>query len=146
MTNLKKHWKYISLALLLAFTIIIFSFSCDSAAESSEKSGFFTGILQSACDFLNLDVEVVESVIRKTAHVIEFALLGSLAILTSRAFGYGASPAMLYSLLVATIDETIQIYSPERFSSTEDVLLDFAGALFGMLAVFLLSKIPKKKK
>ena len=46
---------------------------------------------------------------------------------------------------MATIDETIQIYSPERFSSTEDVLLDFAGALFGILIIFLLNLIIKKK-
>ena len=142
---MKKLLPWVSLILLLAFTALIFSFSLDSAVESDAKSEDVTRFLQTVCDFLRLDIEMVNGVIRKAAHFVEFAILGALAYICSRAFGYGASPAMLYSIIVATIDETIQIYSPERFSSTEDVLLDFAGALFGILIIFLLNLIIKKK-
>lgn len=140
---MKKLFPWISLILLLAFTALIFSFSLDSAVESDAKSEDVTRFLQTVCDFLKLDIEMVNGVIRKVAHFVEFAILGALAYICSRAFGYGASPAMLYSIIAATVDETIQIYSPERFSSTEDVLLDFSGALFGILIVFLFSILRK---
>lgn len=146
MNRIKKLWPWISLVLLLAFTLLIFSFSFDTAEESSEKSEKVTETLQSICDALNLDVEVVEGTVRKAAHFAEFALLGALALLCSKAFDMGTCPALLYSIIAAAIDETIQIYSPDRASSTADVLLDFAGALLGVLCLLLIIKLRKSHK
>ncbi len=116
----------------------------DTAEESTEKSQNVAGIIQSICDFLGLDVEVVDGPVRKTAHFCEFALLGALAYITAKQFRLGISSALLYSLLVAVFDETLQCFSPERFSSTADVLLDFCGALFGVLCLFIIIKLRKK--
>lgn len=146
MDRIKKLWPWISLVLLLAFTLLIFSFSLDTAEESSEKSEKVTEALQAICDALNMDVEVVEGAVRKAAHFAEFALLGALAFLCSRAFDIGICPALLYSIIAAATDETIQIYSSERSSSTTDVLLDFAGSVLGVLCLLLIIKLRKPRK
>ena len=81
---MKKLLPWVSLILLLAFTALIFSFSLESAAESTEKSEGITMLLQNVCNFLGLDIEVVENTIRKAAHFVEFAILGALAYICSR--------------------------------------------------------------
>ena len=137
-------WVY--LALLLVLTLLIFSFSAESAEESSEKSDSIVGIVQKICDALGVDATIVDKPIRKAAHFMEFALLGVLSYLCAREFRLGTSSALLYSLLVGVVDETIQIYSPERSSSTGDVLLDFSGALFGALLMLIILKLQKNNK
>lgn len=146
MIQIKKLWPWISLVLLFSFTLLVFSFSFDDAGESSDKSEKLTEAIQSVCDSLKIDVEILEGAVRKAAHFLEFFVLGVLALTCSRAFRLGTSSALLYSLITATIDETIQIYSIARSSSTKDVLLDFTGALFGVLCLLLVIKIRKNKK
>ena len=142
----KKITPWVYLALLILLTSVIFSFSAESAEKSSEKSDSIVGIVQKICDALGIDAEIVDKPIRKTAHFMEFALLGVLSYLCAREFHLGISSALLYSLLVAVTDETIQMYSPERYSSTGDVLLDFSGALFGALMMLIILRSRKKNK
>ena len=75
--------------------------------------------------------------VRKTAHVLEYALLG---LLVSQAFGSGASlrgprlgATLLVLVLVPAIDETIQLFTPGRSGMFTDVLIDCCGATFGVL-------------
>ena len=142
----KKIYPLMTLAMLLLVTFIIFSFSLETADESSEKSGFIVRLLDGVCALFGVDAETLETPIRKAAHFAEFALLGFVAYLSARAFKLGMPSALLYSLLVAVADETIQLYSPERFSSTLDVLLDFGGAVFGAFLLLAIIKLRKKKK
>lgn len=74
--------------------------------------------------------------VRKSAHALEFALLGVLATLLAcpsqrdlrRMLPYIALPGVITALL----DETIQLFS-ERTSSVKDVWLDCFGFALGML-------------
>ncbi len=79
---------------------------------------------------------------RKLAHFAEFALLGfwfmlCLRVYTRRFVRHTGWP-LFFGLLVANLDELIQLYVPGRSSSVRDVFLDFLGVLAGLFAALLL--------
>ena len=53
---------------------------------------------------------------------------------------------MFFSTFIPVIDEYIQIYSPGRVSSVKDVLLDFFGAIIGIILVCICLIIKNKNK
>ena len=84
------------------------------------------------------------SIVRKSAHVIEYAILAALAWWAFR----NRYPdrrllqftlAMLTVLLIAGIDEFHQSYEPGRTASANDVLLDCLGGLFALAIIFLVT-------
>ena len=85
--------------------------------------------------------------LRKLAHFTEFAALGAellfLAAVNRRSGFQTASNCAFASLLVALTDETIQLVSG-RNSQVLDVLLDFSGALTGILIAWLICRIIKR--
>ena len=60
----------------------------------------------------------------------------------------GETPAhlMLFGLTVACIDETIQIFTPERASSLIDVWIDASGFALGLVVIFTAYTIYNKIK
>ena len=77
-----------------------------------------------------------EFFVRKLAHFGEFCLLGFMSMLclrvyTRRYVRHMAWP-LLFGLLVANIDETIQVFIPGRSSRLMDVWIDFAGVWAGL--------------
>ena len=87
--------------------------------------------------------------LRKLAHFTEFAALGAellfLAAVKRRSGFQTASNCAFASLLVALTDETIQLVSG-RNSQVLDVLLDFSGAVTGILIAWLICRIIKKHR
>ena len=87
--------------------------------------------------------------LRKLAHFTEFAALGAellfLAAVRRRLGLQAASNCAFASLLVALTDETIQLASG-RNSQVLDVLLDFSGALTGILIAWLICRLIKKHR
>jgi len=75
--------------------------------------------------------EVANFIVRKLAHVVEYAILGTLAW---RASGR-ASVALLIALVVAGTDEYRQSLSPHRTGTGWDVALDLFGAAIGVMVV-----------
>jgi VanZ family protein len=51
----------------------------------------------------------------------------------------------LSGVAAAALDEVIQIFVPDRFSSVKDVLLDSCGVLTGMLLIVLGHTLLKKR-
>lgn len=91
------------------------------------------------------DAGVLETTVRKIGHLVEYALLGSAVMILilyikhrfqKSVLGYG----LFLVLAVAVLDEYFQSYS-DRTSSTEDILLDFLGALIGFFLVCLVVRI-----
>lgn len=75
---------------------------------------------------------VLHMIIRKLAHVVEYAVLGALALYAARAsFTRAAAIAMTVALALAVTDEWRQSLSRTRTGSVWDVLLDLAGAALG---------------
>ena len=91
------------------------------------------------------DKETLELIVRKSAHMIEYAFLGVPVICMSlRIYDRYKKPllgfSLFYVLAVAVTDEHIQSFS-DRTSSTGDIILDFFGAMIGFLLGWILVRI-----
>ena len=140
----KKSRLRLFLRLLLALTLcFIWGNSLLSREDSAQLSGSLTEWLRS------IGIPVSEHFLRKLAHFSEFGLLGcELTLLlwlrgVRRPRGMGFSA--LAALLAASADETIQIFTG-RGSQVSDVLLDFSGALTGILLCTLIIVLVTKKR
>ena len=114
-------------------------------ASSEAVSG---GVLAFLGRFLPvLLTETGHTLLRKAAHFSEFAMLGLLYGGRYR-LAKGETPfhLMLFGLTVACIDETIQIFTPERASSLIDVWIDASGFALGLVVIFTAYTIYNKIK
>ncbi len=131
------------LILVLAF---IWGHSMFSAVDSAEES---RRVGQWITPFLEQFVgpgNVTDHLVRKLAHFCEYGvlgmILGALVLLwkTPSAFFRG-SYAFLLALATAVVDESIQLVADGRGAQVQDILLDAAGSLTGLLTVWLLAAL-----
>ena len=119
----------------------IFQNSLEIAQTSGEQSQRAQELLNALAARLGLG-PFSQHTVRKLAHFAEFGLLGFWFMLClrvyTRHFVRHVSWPLLCGLLVAVIDETIQLYVPGRSSSTLDVLLDFSGVVSGLAAALVI--------
>ena len=88
---------------------------------------------------------ITHGVLRKVAHFLEFAVLGILLTGTFHgARNFTLAKPMLFAVLTAMTDETIQSFTPGRNCALSDVWLDAAGALTGAVLLWLIFKLRKK--
>ena len=78
------------------------------------------------------------SIIRKSAHMIEYAILGALTVRAMTTPGARISRTLIMRTLVvcavyALLDEAHQTLVPSRTGSGIDVMIDIAGATLGTL-------------
>ena len=141
----------LSVLLVLLTVCFIFSNSLKNGIESESQSGRLVALFQS---LLRLEGKVEEEIfhfyVRKTAHFLEFALLGvglCLMMLSIRGrFGFQSPAAMLFCLLATAVaDEFLQSFTG-RTSSVGDVILDFCGGLTGFAVLWALSVVIRKHK
>lgn len=88
---------------------------------------------------------IYHAFIRKCAHFASYAIL---ALLAFRAFAqkvHWALTSLGIVLIVAVLDEVNQSYNSSRSGSAADVLLDFTGGLFAVVAVWLFLKRRRAK-
>lgn len=145
--------KRIFLVLTVLIIVFIFSQSVMSHTASEQESGRVLTAVLSLLAGLGIEInpDALHIIVRKAAHFVEFAALGictggyalNLGYLHERK--YLALPAWL-TLAVAVSDEFIQGFSG-RVSMVSDVVLDYSGALFGLLivmgCVFVKNKIKR---
>lgn len=145
---------------------VIFYFSSQPSVESHEQSGQVVGLYEKAnaiFDFsdskffnriesfifehiLDNKYKTADAKVRKSAHFGIYFVLG----VASTGFAYVYSKKWLMGILlgitlpttVAVIDEFNQGLI-DRTSSLNDVVLDFAGATFGMLMALIIIKTMK---
>ncbi len=144
------------LLLTVLITVLIFANSFEDVAKSHEKSNAVTDVVESVVNDQDETVTVLNSQIRKFAHIFEFALLGITVTLclylikrcySKRFYGFGC----FYALAIAVLDEYIQSFS-NRTSAVKDILLDFSGFLIGAVLVligvrvFLIMRKIKEKR
>ena len=132
------------LALLLAFIWLHSMMPAEDSAEESQR------VWQFLTPFLELLVgegNVTDHLVRKLAHFCEYGALGILAgalLLVKKESGiFRWSYALLCALAVAVIDESIQLLADGRGAQVQDVLLDTAGSLTGLLAVWLIAVLVR---
>lgn len=157
----KKQICFLIFALLsIAVMVSIFLFSSQTAENSAALSGEIKGLLDKILknyEWLISESGIlwIKTYIRKIAHFVLYSLLGaflSAAIFNTRIksillrLSVSAGIAFFYSIT----DEIHQLFVDGRSGEVRDVLLDFSGALSGIIIVFLIYKtiqiITKKCK
>lgn len=120
----------------LLIAIIIFIFSASSSTDSDRQSGFIVNAIAFLFPGLK-NADFLVTIVRKGAHFTEYALLG---YFTARAFKL-SKKSPLFSILACAIyaatDEFHQSFVSGRSAEIKDVLLDTAGASFGV-GIYLL--------
>lgn len=128
------------LGLLAGWTAVVTTFSGDRFS-SVHTSRFLRPLLAWLLPHLDrVTFERIHFLIRKGAHVTEYAILAALAYAAARAGLVGSSRAaatfaLLYALLIASLDELGQSFSSARGGHPADVALDMAGGVLGVLFV-----------
>lgn len=137
-----KKFSKILLILLIIFTVAsIFIQSTKSKEESKSDSDKVGEIIEEIIPPETPAGDYVQTNLRKIAHFIEFFLLGIEVALFVSLFHFSkifVPCSLLFGLLVAAVDETIQIFS-KRGPSVRDVMIDFSGFLVSTLIIYTLS-------
>lgn len=157
----KNWWRW---ALVLLGFVVISLFSSQSGEQSGRLSG---GITRWLVEHITPNWKTLSAVaqerllstwgfvIRKGAHMTEFAVFGMLLFnawsdVRERTLGRRALLSMACAFLGAVLDETHQAFVPARGPSLRDVFIDFTGALLGILFLWLVlwifQKIRKRKE
>ena len=120
----------------------------DSAEVSATVMELVRGFLRPIVEWITggpVDDVLLHKVVRKGAHFTEFAALsffltGLLRLFCcmwrTHAMGY----VLFFSLLIGVLDEFLQSFTG-RGSSVRDVVLDFCGALMGILCAIVAIEI-----
>lgn len=128
------------------FLVAILSFIWGNSAMPGESSGALSdwvgALLGKIAPFLTTEAGL--HFLRKAAHFSEFAALGMtlgwmFGMVSQRKIWKCTMP-VLCGAAAACIDETIQIFSPDRYSSIVDVLIDCSGVLTGCLVLLIAVK------
>ena len=144
----------IYITLTIVWTIIIFSFSLQPADTSSQvSSGFGRWLIEVFApnfidEFESMSEEqlaYIHFLLRKCAHFTEYFILGALVLLSQRHAGIRRKifTGLVICMLVASVDEMIQLFVSGRSGQISDVLLDTAGAAVGSLVVRRISRLLK---
>ena len=131
------------LTVAVLWTLFIWSNSLQTAAESSQQSSGALELLAPLLAWTGLPAEFWHTVIRKLAHMVEFALLGLLwgtALRPARCVASGVvwkrqGWVLAICLLIALLDETVQLFVPGRSGEIRDVWIDMLGGALGVLIV-----------
>lgn len=118
---------------------LIFGHSSMPAELSHEESTGLLALLQKILPWLS------HTVLRKLAHFGEFAVLGVLMTgLFRRLNGFTLPRPLSACLFAALTDETIQLFVVGRSGQISDVWIDFAGAVFGTVLMWLILCIRRQ--
>lgn len=148
--------KYMFYTLTVFWMCLIYSLSLQPADESAETSKDFGKMVVKivAPDYMDeyeslpeVTLEYIDHFLRKSAHFTEFLILGVLVCCSTGQLGLRRR--FLYSLLfcvaAASLDESIQLFVPGRAGMVRDVLLDSAGALLGVMVVWMIGRLRNRR-
>lgn len=138
--------KYIYFVPAIAWMLFIFYMSHQPATISTNTSGFFVDTLRSIFSLSNEYIDVLQTIVRKIAHMGEYAILGvflycgfkHLQIKTTYLFTF------IISVIYACSDEIHQLFIPGRSGSIIDVCIDSIGICIGLLLIWLFYKYRKR--
>ena len=131
---MKRTKKRMILCILLLAAVL--SFIWGNSLASGETSGNLSGkIMQWINTVLRLDeggADILHRLIRKGAHFTEFACLGLLL-------------TWLFGMMAACVDETIQVFVPDRGPSPVDIWIDTCGVAAGIVILLAGHYYVRKK-
>lgn len=129
------------ICLLIACLAFIWGNSLTNGEDSGNLSG---GIMAWINTFLRLDVagaDTLHWLIRKGAHFTEFACLGLLLTwlfgMMGEKKGHLFCMPLLFGMMAACADETIQVFTPDRGPSPIDIWIDTCGVAAGITILLI---------
>ena len=144
--------KVISWIAVILWMSLIFYLSHQPAAKSSELSSSVTEVIINTIEKAAPKVKIKKGdfnhIVRKSAHLVYYLVLGILALNALRRSGmYGYKSillALLICILYAISDEVHQIFVSGRSGEIKDVIIDSTGSGVGILAYLGVSWIAGK--
>ena len=138
--------------LCIFWMLVIFWFSAQVADDSQEMSDFFVRLLDALFSLDIMKNEIIQDMtsflVRKAAHMSEYAILAILLGLTIRE--YKKEPWLLLALTAtaayAATDEFHQLFVPGRSGQLKDVLIDTAGGALGLGLLALILYLQRRRK
>lgn len=134
--------RYILLALIIIWMIIIFILSSKSSVDSLNDSNFITDIIIGFLEKIfdkEFNVDIIDYIVRKCAHLFEYFVLGILVVLYLNTFNIDVKKQICISILFCVFysltDEFHQLFIPGRSGKILDVFVDLIGSIFGILIV-----------
>lgn len=137
-----------------AWMAVIFVMSAMPGEQSGEQSGLivrmilavhrlFFGEAQLSPDIL----ELLHTLIRKAAHMTEYAVLACLYLHALKKTGANRPSlwAIVLCVLYAASDEFHQAFVPDRGPSPVDVVIDVAGGSIGLAFARIASRIKNRR-
>lgn len=135
---------------------LIFYLSSQAAEQSAQLSNGITEaiirIIEKIAPNIKPDIGGISYFIRKNAHFTAYMVLGILASNAlvrhrpGRGTGrYNSIFAFLLCVAYAISDEMHQLFVPGRAGQAMDVLIDSAGALFGIGMFFVFRKLCRRR-
>ena len=122
-----------------------------SAASSTVDSDAATSVIKDLLEAVfGTEFEINTNLIRKLAHFCEFAVLGFFAFFTFYFWGICKKWQLVVypgatGLVVAGVDEVLQLFFEGRSAQITDVLLDVSGVLTAVLVLLAIISIINKK-
>lgn len=125
-------------AVMMVAGIFITTWSPSATGESTSS------FLQNLLHMSEETAQFVNVLFRKSVHLVSY---GVLALVLYHSFlKKRFVKAFLLTLLVASIDEWMQVFIPNRTGALTDVLLDGVGALIALLFIKYLKDRDRTKK
>ncbi len=153
MLILNKHnvCRFVLIVLIIATVSFIWSNSLDDATESKEMSSTVVEKVKPIVDpYDKIDDDLFVTIVRKTAHFSEFALLGAEMFLLACTFSDKKKltlPILLIPVsvcfLCAVTDELLQLTSEGRSCEIRDMLIDLGGIIAGTLFICVIQAFIK---
>ena len=151
----KRNARIVLWTLVVIQLVLIFSLSSQTASESGGLSAHaarvVARIVTPGFDTLsvreqNHHIRQHQHLVRKTAHVCEYAMLALFLTLAlhRKPMWKGAAIAVSASTLYAALDEIHQLGVPGRGASFYDVIIDVCGACLGTLLAMICLRIFRK--
>jgi VanZ family protein len=128
---------------------VIFYLSSDSGSMTQTSRFLRPLVLFFFPDISEASLQIIHGFVRKSAHVVEYAVL---ALLVLRAMWtshfevlrrYKFVIPVLFVIAIASIDEFNQSFLSSRTGTARDVLLDTAGGITAVLAVWLCTRFRR---
>ena len=139
---------FLSGAMIVGILCFIWGNSLLPGKDSGQLSGFIGTLLQKLLPFWDLQSEKGMYLLRKAAHFSEFAALGFsftwLYGMISKKRVWSLTLPLICGASAAAIDETIQLFSPDRGPSIKDVGIDTCGVIAGIAVMTLLHILAKR--
>lgn len=128
------------LVLTALWVAVIYILSAMSGEVSSAQSKSVWEVLHTIWEDLSHEN------LRRIAHGVEYFILGALAVsMFFNTKSFKVAKPMLFSVLVAMGDETLQLYVDGRASEIMDIWMDFGGAVVGILIFWGIHALRKGK-